>query len=554
MYEFVDTTVESKNGNRLPAEALSINGDYIENLVVGYKTLYTAGREMLAPEVNTYDTGIRDGSVLKSKRYPARIITIGYQLIANDNIAFRKAYNLLNSILNVEEAKLIFADETDKFFMGTPSGVGEIPVGVNAVTGEFEILCVNPFKYSIEEYEVEPIDDGNTFIIDYSGTYKSFPKLEAEFYSENETGDNGETETALTGNGDCGYVAFFNENGNIIQLGDPDEEDTESYPKSQTLVNQDWKSVSAWTTALNAKWIKNNGRVSAGITSQTGTSGFSYSAPTDSNPAYYGYYLTAKNYGSDSKGFHGPTVSRILPEDASGELGATDWTFRWSMKVSIGDSSSSSAECGCVQILLCDDNDVIVAGVSIFKSGSGKTAIMRMYVRTQTIKDVTIDLSYRNVRFGTNKADGSFTSVKSCSITKSGSIVSFNLGGSKYSFTDNKIKNLVTTKFTMSFGQYKSKSPLSRNGIYSTKFVKNNCTTWRDIPNKFSTNDVVEADCECGEVLLNGASAPELGALGNDWEDFCLLPGINRIGVGYSDWVEKDYAPSFKIRYREVFI
>ena len=150
MYSFIDTT-ESQNSADLPSEALQINGVYIENEISGYRTLYVSGREAMSPEIATYETGIRDGAMLQSKRYPARTITVGYQLIAKDNKTFREAYNKLNRILDVKEAELIFADEPDKYFTGTPSGAGEVDPGRNAVTGEFEILCVDPFKYSVEE-------------------------------------------------------------------------------------------------------------------------------------------------------------------------------------------------------------------------------------------------------------------------------------------------------------------------------------------------------------------------------------------------------------------
>ena len=104
------------------------------------------------------------------------------------------------------------------------------------------------------------------------------------------------------------------------------------------------------------------------------------------------------------------------------------------------------------------------------------------------------------------------------------------------------------------FDQYSSLPPLSYNGLYWVKFVKNNCDTWKDIPNKFSANDVVNIDCSKGDVFLNGLLTPALGALGNDWEEFYLQPGVNQIGASYSDWVQDAYAPTFKMRYREVFL
>ena len=95
---------------------------------------------------------------------------------------------------------------------------------------------------------------------------------------------------------------------------------------------------------------------------------------------------------------------------------------------------------------------------------------------------------------------------------------------------------------------------MTYNGLSWVKFVKNNCDVYEDIPNKFSSNDVLICDCENGEILLNNVSSPQLGAIGNNWESFYLKPGINQIGIAYSDWVDSEHAPTFKIRYRERFI
>ena len=262
MYSFRDVN-ETSESTWLPSEALKINGSYIENIIAGYRTLSVSGREALSPELNTYETGTRDGSRLKSKRYPARIITVTYQLKADSSKDFRSKYNKLAEILNVEDAELIFRDETDKYFTGTPSEIGEVEPGSNFVTGEFQILCTDPFKYSVNETEISPESNSgfNVFTIDYKGTYKSYPVLEAQMYSEEET--NGETATALTGNGDCGFIAFFNDREKIIQLGDPDEEDTESLPKSQTLVNQSWYKSTSWGTAAKKNWSVNIGITSS---------------------------------------------------------------------------------------------------------------------------------------------------------------------------------------------------------------------------------------------------------------------------------------------------
>lgn len=267
MYDFIDVT-ETSDGVMLPAEAMKINGEYIENMIPGYRTISVSGRESLSPKISTYETGVMDGSKIKSRKYPSRTITVRYQLIAESNESFRSAYNMLGGILNTENAQLIFDDEPDKFFIGTPSTIGDVAPGLNSVTGEFEILCVDPFKYSVYEYEAVPEFGENSVLIDYGGTHKSYPKLEADFYSEDD--GNG---AALTGKGDCGYVAFFTENEKIIQLGDPDEVDGEEFPKSQTLLNQIFQSNTAWGSTAQSLWSANNGTILGYDVVQSGAAG-----------------------------------------------------------------------------------------------------------------------------------------------------------------------------------------------------------------------------------------------------------------------------------------
>ena len=689
MYNFIDVNEASENVI-LSSEALKINGSYIEDQIGGYRTLHVSGREALSPELETFETGVRDGSTLKSKRFPARTIIVTYQLIAESSEAFRSAYNQLAAILNVEDAELIFNDEPDKFFVGTPSVIGEVEPGRNAVVGEFEILCVDPFKYSVIEYEAEPELDASSILIDYHGTYKAYPALEAEFFNEEDASEDGETVGTLTGAGDCGFVAFFNDDEKIIQLGDPDEEDgTNPYAKSQTLVNQTFQKSTAWGTAAKNLWSMNNGNVVPNTVVQTGNLGMdvaSYAVPA--NPAStsgtlinatsrsgspeinykvtaktsgrtensvkvtvaitgslgrdssyfltgYGleasvligglwrdvtlkkptdkwrgrtghtvnlsftvtgltsttskltgikfkvsrtddlgkagilnaticndlviseyvadvpetYYLHPASYGSASGKWHGASITRTIPADASGEVGATNFTLTYKQKMCIGSGNSDTSQIGAFQVQLSTDSGNNVAGVRILKNKSGKKASIVFYLNGVNVYTGTIDLSYNNKYFGSKES-----SVRTSKITKSGSKVTFSIGGITKTYRDDSLASVKARKITFMFEQYSTTKALSYNGLYWVKFVKNNCNTYKDVPNKFSANDIVVADCKNGEIALNGVLAPELGALGNDWEGFFLTPGLNQIGFAYSGWVASEYAPKVKVRYREVFL
>lgn len=768
MYEFIDVNEVSESV--LPSEALMINGDYIENLIEGYRTLQVIGREALTAELHSYESGVRDGSVLQSKRYPARYITVKFQLLADSPESFRSAFNKLAGILNVEEAELIFNDEPDKFFIGTPETIEEIPGGTNSVIGSFTIFCADPFKYSVQEYEAEAEANEDVILIDYTGTYKSYPKLEAQFHEESEFSELLNQLLGLTSDGDCGYVAFFNEKEKIIQMGDPDETLDESFAKSQTLVNQKFQSETAWNNIAQTNWATNTGKISkfdivqAGnfkmavtswltttapsttgtllsvtskaakpnikytVSAQTsnrtddtitvkvtvktalvgstgGTTSVSkgakitlnktklYSNSTTSTASstktgtYYcwdssvvngriritntssnvgksgqvtgwvdvddigvtssgvslgkGYglkagiqfnngdwhyatlkaetaswsgndehtttfsvkvrdidpdtveieeikfkvdrtddedskagildetyckeleissytspvaetwYLTPETYGSD-KGWHGPSLTRTIPADASGDTGAENFTFSYKQKMSIGNSSTATKEYGLFNALLVNNSNEIIAGVSIYKQKVGTTSTLRFWVNNKVVHTMELDLSYNNKYMGNNSPSKGITTVKTSTITKDGKKVKFNIGGIEKTFTDSEIENSKVTQIKFYIGKHGTNPELACNGLYWVKFVKNNCDTYKDVPNKFSANDVVYADCKSGEIFLNDISTPSLGALGNDWEDFYLSPGMNQIGYSYSDWVKE--APKIKIKYREVFI
>ena len=96
MYNFIDVT-EVSESVVLPSEALSINGKYIENLISGYRTLNVSGREALSPDVETYSTGIRDGSKIKNKKLKYLVLKEIYMKIF-----------LLKEILNIKHG-LIFS-------------------------------------------------------------------------------------------------------------------------------------------------------------------------------------------------------------------------------------------------------------------------------------------------------------------------------------------------------------------------------------------------------------------------------------------------------------
>ena len=596
-YGFRDTDSAADN-YILPAEALQINGDYIEELFAddltlgaSYETLSVSGRELSAQEATDIEVGVRHGSFLSSRRFKPRELKVKYKLEASSNEHFRKAYNKLNEILNVKDAQLIFADEPDKYFIGTVTEVDEVEPGRNAVFGEFTITCFDPFKYSVQEYEVLP-DENGELVVNYDGTMPAYPVLEADFYESSEA-DNID--------GDCGYVAFVNDTGNVLQFGDAEETDlvNEAYWETYTkLVNQ------TTTETLYTYPVNNATLLNSGFPNLSGWSYGGYKpSGTQQGTVHVGKITTSgttnvmkpNSYGDAKVGYHGPVVYRVIPNPPlSAVKGATaaqrsaNCSFSSTIRLAVSNDSDGKNASGFFCVSLLSSNGTFIAGVKIVKSPGEYTSAVTLMCGGESKALTGISLKYDNIRFGFGKSTGGVITL-----TKSGGTVSANVGGVTGSVYNAGHANSVPARISYGWGANGNSKGvrypfITYAGVYSYTFSDPNVkytvpyqksTTstipveaqrqlWRQVEqrNTFSSNDILVADCNDATIRMLksfdertdnpvlGELKPGLGALGNEWEQFAFHPGINSIGFGYSDWVDDEYAPTPKLRYRKVYI
>ena len=420
MYEFVDT-IEEAGLPGLPAEAMSINGVYLENEVPGYRTLHVSGREAMSQELMSTTAGMRDGEIYQGRHLPSREITVTYQIVASTPEDYRDAYNLLNGYLReAEQAQLIFADEPDKFFVGTFKEAGEVEPGRNAVVGTLTFFCADPCKYSVEEYEAElqTGEDGDYFVVDYGGTYPAFPVLGVEFYQSEDTDNN---------DGNCGFVAFINDKGKVLQFGNPEEPDATAEKVAELIATADQRpsSTQIITEAFNAtgSWAVNAGYTTVDTYVQSGTLKCAVFPTT----AAYDKAIQANSYGSDSAvQYHGPSACRTIP--APKQKGTTgtrsaDFSWTWAARFCASNvTATAKAQQGCLQGFLLDANSRPLCGVQLWKAKGATTGVIRVYVRGHSyVKEWTgVDFSYYNEFFGYQKGTTGKKPNLGVTITKSG--------------------------------------------------------------------------------------------------------------------------------------
>jgi predicted phage tail component-like protein len=586
VYTFRDTTDHTAITTALPAEACSINGQYLEDVVEGYRTLYTKGRESLGAELDTYETGTADGSVVKGRRYPPREIKVGFQLIAKDPIYFRFAFTQLNNLLSLDSADFIFADEPEVFFTGTPIFDAEVDEGQLSVKGEWTIYCAYPFKRSVAPKvltmaDAEVTDTSATFTIDYQGGQPARPILRATFASAKTDGESSE-------DGDCGFVAFLDEKGNIIQLGNPDALDLDEDTKASTFINRTFTSVSDWQTTGGHTW---NNRPVTGTVS-TGNLTDAYWQNGKGQTQSY----AKPSYGSGS-GWHGSILHKAVDRSANFTL---DLVHRLCV--------SKASECGTFECGARDGSGDLLAGFVIDKSANGTTGSVYYVVNNTILARDSIDLSYYNTHFGycnrtpvyvnqtytvnynppilmsvrvvkkgrkywTKRAIHKKQYVRTVQkgwnytqsnlnshIYKQGNYIKFKVGNLPMrTFYAPQLSVVPAESVSCYMGAY-GNTAMNTNAIHSLLFRREAGVVFSEQPNVFTADDIVEADCNDASVNIYrqgsefGLLEPQYGALGNDWESFTLEVGVNIIRATWSDWVNPDYKPQIEIEYNEVFI
>lgn len=150
MYDFRETTpFTGADKKQYPAEAMKIDGQYIEDLIPGYQTLQVGGRELLKQDAKSNPIGISDGEMLEYVRNPSREITVGYQLLAADEKSFRSAFYKLSGILHGDTHQVSFNDDLSVYWNAVLTDVDDVPKGRNAITSSFTLFVPDGIAHSV---------------------------------------------------------------------------------------------------------------------------------------------------------------------------------------------------------------------------------------------------------------------------------------------------------------------------------------------------------------------------------------------------------------------
>lgn len=508
MYAFVDTVNSGIVGTNLPTEAMSYNGVYLENEIDGYRTLSVTGRELMESEVTDQEVDGMDGSYYRYKTTPARTITVKYQLRARGSREYREAYNKMNKLLSGEQVKVIFNDESDKYFIGTKTSNTQVDGGSNNVIGEIEIYCSDPHKYSTTEKEFNAID-GVLNIVN-EGTVPVSIDYDVQTTSE------------------TGYIGLVSEEG-IMQYGKVEELDGESYEKSE------------WLASIKDFYNCNDDIGGTDVMHPSyGTNG------TLIEHTWFGNKFIGLGSAGTKKGnANGGLRTLVLPADSSGDTSGAKNFYCWFHLCFYAGLMGQTGEM-CINFLTADDK--LICGCNWYKTDAiGNTGHYEIWANGKVLKNWEFTTSHLQAQ------NPFYYKWGSCDVLKEGANIRFFFWARYYNFYIPEIENMKCAKIQIAVKQWGDRGGnkfMSMIGFDVIDFEKMNVEKWKDIPNRYPNGTNITIDGKSSHVYVNGMARPEDEVLGTQY--FKAPVGTSEVKVTCSEWTKSQ--PIVKAKIREAWL
>lgn len=508
MYAFVDTVNSGIVGTNLPTEAMSYNGVYLENEIDGYRTLSVTGRELMESEVTDQEVDGMDGSYYRYKTTPARTITVKYQLRARGSREYREAYNKMNKLLSGEQVKVIFNDESDKYFIGTKTSNTQVDGGSNNVIGEIEIYCSDPRKYSTTEKEFTATD-GVLNIVN-EGTVPVSIDYDVQTTSE------------------TGYIGLVSENG-IMQYGKIEELDGEKYDNSE------------WLASIKDFYNCNDDIGGTDVMHPSyGTNG------TLIEHTWFGNKFIGLGSAGTKKGnANGGLRTLVLPADSSGDTSGAKNFYCWFHLCFYAGLMGQTGEM-CINFLTADDK--LICGCNWYKTDAiGNTGHYEIWANGKVLKNWGFTTSHLQAQ------NPFYYKWGSCDVLKEGANIRFFFWARYYNFYIPEIENMKCAKIQIAVKQWGDRGGnkfMSMIGFDVIDFEKMNVEKWKDIPNRYPNGTNITIDGKSSHVYVNGMARPEDEVLGTQY--FKAPVGTSEVKVTCSEWTKSQ--PIVKAKIREAWL
>lgn len=435
---------------------------------------------------------------------------VGYVRDDDDNTGVAAARRSLAQALDTDElAELIFGDEPDKYYNAIVDGQSSMTeTGFNG-TLTISFIVPDGVAHAVTPRTFSKLDSDGNISVRNSGSYQAYPILEA------------------TMSGDNGLVAFANDNGGVLQFGNPGEVDGVQHDDSQTSYHFSFLTAPTGVTLNNTviRYPSYPYGKTPGPNQQIGTFDYNVKNVDAATPVY-------DRKASDR--WAGPSLSgKIGPNSLGVNTGNFIFANRFNIKTGL-------KQIGRMEFNLTSDNSLALSFVLRDSAGNADSLILEFWINNKNY--YVTDLNRRTFTDGFYEARvtklGDNVTFRLAQITKLTTNVNLNLNAGAtitkvYSVAG--LSNMKVNGYNAWFAGF-SNTPGWLINWSDSYFEWVNVDFWQDLPNRFSDGDVVDVDVGNRKVYVNGVEDMTLQTIGNQWDKFAIQPGTTKIQPVCSTW------------------
>lgn len=495
------------------------NGAVLEKTVPGFHTLSVSGREHDSIDISSQDR-VTDGSIYLNRRIPARTITITYAIDLSQASA-SDAVNALNKALySTAPVRLIFSDESDKYWTAIYSGGSLDSKYQSALSGSINFSCLEPYKKAVSKTSFESVtaEDGTISItitndgnvpcpIDWTVTHPT-PTTE--------------------GDADNGYISLASDTGEWMVFGDQAEQDTEADTKSTYVLR-----AATATKTFNGTADSNTSSVEF---LKTGTMKIGTSLDADCViPSAYGTKPSNKNK------YYGAVRSKSFTAQSANVSVTTHAVF----------ATDNVGSKGLIALTL-NASGKTLADIFLLKpyvTDLSATAYCRAYAADGTTVKSTDSVSFGCAANASNPFCPTSDNGSLMRIEKVAGKFYFNIAGTELILTSSALKAVQPDSVSIWICRYSGNNkPVYNVGFRDLRIRLNDVEYQKDIPNRYTDGDVLKINGSKGTMRKNGALATGDEVLGSTY--FMAQPGTHTVVLGCSDWCKEKPTATATIRER----
>ena len=389
-------------------------------------------------------------------------------------------------------------------------------------TWEYDPSYYRAINYVPSEYGV-----GDVIRIENNGTYRSKPII------------------SFVMNGENGLVGLVNENGSVLQFGNPEDVDTNTTKVMEYGLNENlWGSTLPSNATINSgfKTIYPYTPVGDGYSPNTFRGSWTMTDDINSAVPVFSW--------DNTSAWHGPTMVFPIKADSNNQR-----TEEISSHTRFIFNNKEKGQRGRIEFALIDlDGNKFMSAVVRDSTISSKQFIVEFWHKDEKLKEQFLDRKKFNTDFYEMNMDRlgdtlvwRLVKVRRVNETTNDAEIAEEY---KFNWTLPSVDKTPIGSYGVWCMRYQSTYAV-RMGITDINVKWNKTSVVSDIKNFFQDGDIVDINTNTRQVFINGVVNNQLNVVGNQWEGFTINPGNTMIQPVVSSWA--NMADIF-VEFRETYL